>query len=369
MYTILITVAIITGITTSLAILLTLADAYIADYGEKKIIINQEKEFIIDGGSSLLSSLVSQNIFIPSACGGKGSCGYCKCKINSGGGPVLVTELSYLTKDDLKNDIRLSCQVKVKNDIAIEIPNELFNVKRYEATVETLEDLTNKIKLIRLKITSNDPSTIEFKAGQYIQLTAPPYGNNSEEVYRAYSIASATKDIHYINLLIGYVERGIVTTYVHKHLSQGNSLTFTGPYGDFYLQNTDSEIILVAVGTGMAPILSILYELLEERSPRKTTFFFGARTKSDLFMLEEMEMFEKELPNFKFVPTLSRPTEEDNWQGNIGRVTNAIENLIDKGDSTREAYLCGGTSMINSTVEVLLEKGMQEHLIYYDKFD
>lgn len=369
MYTILITVGVITGIATVLAVLLTFADSYIADYGIKKITINKEKEFEIDGGSTLLSSLTSQSIFIPSACGGKGSCGYCKCKINSGGGPVLATELSYLSKDDLQNNVRLSCQVKVKEDMSIEIPAELFNVKMFSATVEKSTNVTDKIKQLRFKITSNDPASLDFKAGQYIQLLAPPYPGSPEEVYRAYSIASATKDEGYIELLIGYVEGGIVTTYVHQHLSNGDKVTFTGPYGDFYLQDTDAEVILVAVGTGMAPIRSILYELLAQKSERKISFFFGARTKSDLFLLDEMEKFERELPNFKFIPTLSRPEENDDWTGEVGRVTQAIEKRLEESDSPKEAYLCGSAPMIDSTVKVLVTKGIPEEKVYFDKFD
>ncbi|MBM7614894.1 NADH:ubiquinone reductase (Na(+)-transporting) subunit F [Alkaliphilus hydrothermalis] len=369
MSTILITIGVITGITTLLALLLTFADAFIADYGIKKILINKNKELEIEGGNTLLSTLVNEKIFIPSACGGKGSCGYCKCKVNSGGGPVLATELPYLSKGDKENNIRLSCQIKVKEDMEIEIPEELFNVKAYKGVVEEIVDITDKIKFVRFKITSNDPSTIDFNAGQYIQLTAPPYPSSPEEVYRAYSIASATKDKNHINLLIGYVEDGLLTTYVHQHLNQGSSVNFTGPYGDFYLQDTDAEIVLVAVGTGMAPILSILYELIDQKSQRKATFFFGARTKSDLFMLEEMDIFERELPNFKFIPTLSRPNAEEEWTGEVGRVNNSIEKILEYSDAPREAYLCGSAPMIDSTVDSLLAKGIREDKIYFDKFD
>lgn len=361
-----ITVAVITGIATVLALLLTLADAFIADYGERRIRINKEKELVVEGGSTLLSSLVSNQLFIPSACGGKGSCGYCKCKVNSGGGPVLATELSYLSESDIKNNVRLSCQVKVKEDMEIEVPEELFNVKQFKAVVEISKDVTPKIKFLRLRVT--DGQDIKFKAGQYIQLIAPPYPGNQEEVYRAYSLASYTGNLSFIDLVIGYVEGGLLTTYVHKHLSEGDNVAFNGPYGDFYLQDTDAEIVLVAVGTGMAPILSILHELKHRGSNRKATFFFGARTIDDLFMLEEMEMFERELPNFKFIPTLSKPQPEDNWQGEIGRVTDAMQRHL-KEDSNQEAYLCGSAPMINSTVEMLKKKGIPEDKIYYDKFD
>ena len=366
MINILITVAVITGIATILALLLTFADAFIADYGERKIMINKEKELVVEGGNTLLSSLVENELYIPSACGGKGSCGYCKCKVNSGGGPVLPTELSYLTDADIKNNIRLSCQIKVKEDMEIEVPEELFSVKQFKATVEISKDVTPKIKFLRLRVT--DGQEISFRAGQYIQLIAPPYPGNQEEVYRAYSIASYTQNLSYIDLVIGYVEGGLLTTYVHKHLTQGDIVAFNGPYGDFYLQDTASEIVLVAVGTGMAPILSILYELKNKSINRKATFFFGARSVEDLFMQEEMEMFEKELPDFRFIPCLSKPTPEDNWQGETGRVTDAIEKHLGE-DSNQEAYLCGSAPMIDSTVKALIKKGLPKDKIYYDKFD
>lgn len=369
MNTILITTGVITGIATVLAIILTLADAFIADYGEKKIVINNEKELVVEGGKTLLSSLVNSEIFIPSACGGKGSCGYCKCKVSHGAGPILATELSYLTEEDKKNNVRLSCQIKVKENMEIEIPEELFNVRQYGAVVEAIENKTDKIKLLRLKIINKDQPEIHFKAGQYIQLSAPPYPGNQETVYRAYSIASPTSRRDSLDLLIGYVEGGILTTYVHQHLSEGDPVSFNGPYGDFYLQDTEAEMILVAVGTGMAPILSILYELSEKKSQRKATFFFGARTKSDLLMLREMERFKGELPNFTFIPTLSRPTEADQWHGSIGRVNDAIDQYLEAGEHDREAYLCGSAPMINATVKSLLSKGLVEGKIYYDKFD
>jgi len=366
MYNVLITVAVITGITAVLAFILTWADVRIADYGERKITINDDKELTVEGGNSLLSSLISNEIFIPSACGGKGSCGYCKCKVDSGAGPVLATELSYLSESDIKNNIRLSCQVKVKEDMKIEIPEELFNVKQFKGVIDIAKDITPTIKYLRIKIT--DGQEIDFKAGQYVQLLAPPYGDSAEEVFRAYSIASSTLEKNYIDLIIGYVEGGILTTYVHKHLSEGDKVTFNGPYGDFYLQESEGDAVLVAVGTGMAPIRSILYEMLHKKIDRNTVFFFGARTKDDLFMLDEMAMFEKELPRFKFIPCLSRPQEEDNWQGHVGRVNDAISKYLE-GKEDSEAYLCGSAPMIDSTVKALTDKGLFEDKIYYDKFD
>jgi len=366
MYNILITIAVITGITAVLALILTWVDVRIADYGERKVIINNDKELLVEGGTTLLSSLISNEIFIPSACGGKGTCGYCKCKIDSGAGPVLATELSYISESDIKNNIRLSCQVKVKEDMNIQIPEELFNVKQFKGIIEIAKDITSTIKFLRIKIT--DGQEINFKAGQYVQLLAPPYGDSSEEVFRAYSIASSTSEKTFIDLIIGYVDGGILTTYVHKHLLEGDKVTFNGPFGDFYLQDSKGDAVLVAVGTGMAPIRSILYEMIYKKIDRNTLLFFGAKTKDDLFMLDEMEMFENKLPRFKFIPCLSRPQEKDNWPGHVGRVNDAIDKYLEEKQGS-EAYLCGSAPMIDSTVNALKNKGIEEDKIFYDKFD
>lgn len=366
MNTIITTVLIISALTAILAFLLTLANRTIANYGEVKILINDDKELVVDGGDSLLSSLIDQKIFIPSACGGKGSCGYCKVKVVEGGGPVLPTELGYLTKEDMKNNVRLSCQCKVKNDIRIEVPEELFNVKEYHARVDFIKDLTPTIKQLRLRLNENEE--INFKPGQYIQLKAPKYKGNNEEVYRAYSVASPPKEKNYIELIIGYVPNGICTTYVHKFLKEGDMVTFNGPYGDFYYQDNDREMVMVAVGTGMAPILSILYHMEEKGIDRKSTFYFGARTLEDLFLVDEINSMKENLANFTFVPSLSRPKDEDDWTGEVGRVTHTIEKIIEDGEN-KEAYLCGSANMIDSVVELLKKKGIPEELIYYDKFE
>ncbi|SCG84585.1 Na+-transporting NADH:ubiquinone oxidoreductase subunit F [Proteiniborus sp. DW1] len=366
MDTIIITTITITSITGILAFLLTLADRTINNYGEVKITINDEKEYIVEGGSSLLSSLMEQQIFIPSACGGKGTCGYCKVKVLEGGGTVLPTETPFLTDDELKSHVRLSCQCKVKQELKIQIPEELFNVKEYEATVESIEDMTSVIKKLRIRLKEGEE--INFKPGQYIQLKAPKYDGNDEEVYRAYSIASPPSEKNYIDLIIGYVPNGIVTTYVHQFLKEGDTVYFNGPYGDFcYQDNNDREIIMVAVGTGMAPILSILYHLKENNIKRKATFYFGAKTPDDLFLLDEMKNFEETLFDFKFIPTLSRVTEEHNWFGEKGRVNNALEKYVEDGEN-KEAYLCGNPPMIDTVVNVLKKIGIPEELIFFDKF-
>lgn len=365
MNTIVISTLSLTIMSSIFAILLTIADRTIGDYGQVTLTINEDKQFTVDGGSSLLSTLIDEKIFIPSACGGKGTCGYCKVQIHEGAGPVLATELPFLSEEELKRDVRLSCQCKVKQDINIEIPEELFNVKEYSAVVISITDLTEIIKLIRFKLAEGE--NIKFKPGQYVQLKAPIYEGSDEEVYRAYSIASSPTHTDYIDLIIGYVPRGIATTYVHRHLEVGDQVDINGPYGEFYYRENDKEMIMVATGTGVAPILSLLNYIKENNIERKATFYFGAKTPKDLFMLDYFKELEDTLYNFKFIPTLSRVTDEHDWDGERGRVNNALDKLLENGEN-KEAYLCGNEAMIDSVVKSLTTKGIPEELIYYDKF-
>ncbi len=365
MSTIIISTASITIITALFAVLLTVADRTINNYGIVKLTINDEKEYDVEGGSSLLSTLTAEKIFIPSACGGKGTCGYCKVQILEGGGPVLATETPFMSAEELADNVRLSCQCKVKQDIKIQIPEELFNVKEFEALVEEIVVLTDTIKKLRFKLPPDQE--FNFKPGQYVQLKAPLYDGNDEEVYRAYSIASSPTDKGYIDLIIGYVPEGIATTYVHHHLNVGDKVTINGPFGDFYYQDNDREMVMVAVGTGVAPILSLLNYMRTNDIKRKATFYFGAKTPKDLFMLDYFKELEDTLYDFKFIPTLSRVSDEDNWQGEKGRVNNAIEKMVLDGEN-KEAYLCGNEPMIDSVVQALTAKEIPAELIYYDKF-
>lgn len=363
---ILITVVIISAITGVLAFLLSLANRTIGNYGEKKMTINKETEYVVDGGDTLLTALIDNEIYIPSACGGKGSCGYCKVTVTEGGGRFLPTEHGYVSSEEQAEGVRLSCQLKVKEDILIEIPEELFNVKQYDYDIEFITDVTPKIKHLRVNLP--DDNEIHFKAGQYIQILTKKYKGNREEVYRAYSIASAPKDKKSLELFIGYIPNGICTTYIHQHLSVEDKITIVGPYGDFYYQEGDRPMVMVAIGTGMAPIMSILLHMRDEKINRPVTFYFGARTREDLYMIDELTALTKELPQFKLITCLSRPTEVCNWDGEQGRVTNLIEKYLDNGPEC-EAYLCGSPVMIDSVTPLLKEKGIPEEYIFYDSFE
>ncbi len=354
------------GITLFLALLILIVDFTIGDYGECKITINGgDKELKVQGGSSLLSTLNSEGIFIPSACGGKGSCGLCTLKVNKGAGDYLPTELPWIDEEQRKENIRLSCQIKVKNDLEIEIPEEYFLVKEFSAKVESITDLTHDIKELRLKLL--DPPEIDFRAGQFMQFRVPVYELTSEEVYRAYSISSEPKDKNALEFEVRLVPNGICTTYVHNFLNEGDEMIVNGPYGEFFLRDTEREIIFIAGGSGMAPIKSMLFDMRTNGNSRKATYFFGASSKRDLFHVNTMRQLEKDLPDFTFIPSLSRPKPEDEWDGESGLVTEVLDKHLKSGENI-EAYLCGSPGMIDACVDVLLEKGVPEELIYYDKF-
>jgi Na+-transporting NADH:ubiquinone oxidoreductase subunit F len=353
------------GLATFLALLMVIADLTLGNYGEVKITINAEKEMTVEGGKPLLSTLMGEKLFIPSACGGRGSCGFCKVKVVSDIGEYVATELPWITEEEKKENVRLSCQIKVKKDLAIQIPEELFNVKEYRTRVERIRDLTYDIKEVTLKMI--DPREIKFRAGQYIQFQTPEYELSSESVYRAYSCSSVPSEKEAVELEIRLVPNGICTTYVFQYMKEGDEVTINGPYGEFYLRDTDAEIVFIAGGSGMAPVKSILLDMAEKQIDRKATFFFGARTTRDLFLVDEMRELEKRLPRFTFIPALSAPAEEDNWSGARGLITEVLDRHLKNGDNL-EAYLCGSPGMIDASVGVLTKKGLPEERIFYDKF-
>jgi Na+-transporting NADH:ubiquinone oxidoreductase subunit F len=253
----------------------------------------------------------------------------------------------------------------VKNDLSIEIDPDLLYVREFKTRVASLVDLTHDIKQVTLDLI--EPKEIEFKAGQFVQIETPEYELTDETVYRAYSVSSVPSNHNQVEMEIRLVPNGICTTYVHKHLKEGDLMTVNGPYGDFHLSDTNKEIICIAGGSGMAPIKSILLDMEARGIDRKATYFFGARAKRDLFLTDEMARLEKALPNFTFVPALSQPDEEDNWEGETGLITEIVAKH--KPDTSEmEAYLCGSPLMIDACVKVLTESGMPEEAIFYDKF-
>jgi Na+-transporting NADH:ubiquinone oxidoreductase subunit F len=365
MTALLIAVGVICAINLVLTVLLLLADATIANYGSCTVTVNGEKRLTVEGGRSMLASMKQEQIFIPSACGGRGSCGLCKVVVLDGAGPLLPTELPWLSPEEQRAQVRLACQVKVKRDLQIRIPEALFSVRQYQTEVSSLIDLTHDIKQVTLKLL--EPREITFSAGQYIQLEVPPYALTDEPVYRAYSVSSSAAQKDSVELEIRYVPNGICTTYVHRHLKVGDRVSINGPYGEFRLCDSGREMICIAGGSGMAPIKSILLEMARTRNPRKCRYFFGARARRDLFLLDEMRQLEQTLPDFRFIPALSAPDEGDAWEGERGLITEVVSRHVSDA-SQAEAYLCGSPLMIDACVKILREKGIPEERIFYDKF-
>lgn len=358
-------ILVLSTLTGGLTVLLLIAEYFFANYGEVTIDINSgEKTFKVEGGANLLSTLAGQKLFLPSGCGGRGSCGTCKCKVLDGGGPLLPTETPYLNDNERKSNVRLACQIKVKNDVKIEVPEEMLSIKEFDAIIEKITDFTHDIKGLRFRLPAGE--TIKFKAGQFANLCNEPYDDIKEATSRAYSISSAPSDTKAIELVIRYVPNGMVTTYVFKHLKEGDKARLIGPFGEFYLRDTDREIVCIAGGSGLAPIRSIILDLIDRGiSNRKLTFFFGAVTIKDLYYVEEFKAIEKQHPWFKFVPALSRDTSGHPYEN--GLITDVVarnyQNL-----KNMEAYLCGSPGMIDACEKVLTSKGMPKEQIYYDKF-
>jgi Na+-transporting NADH:ubiquinone oxidoreductase subunit F len=352
------------GIAIALALMLTLAERFLVSYGICELDINAgEKSFEVDGGQTLLSALYANSIFIPSACGGKGSCGYCKVVVTSGGGPVLPTEAPYLSRGDIRGNLRLACQVKIREDIHVRIPEDLLCVKLYSSTVETVRDLTHDIKEIRLRLL--EPAEISHRPGQYIQVQVPSAG---EPVFRAYSISSPVYEPNVVELIVRLVPDGLGSTYLHN-LVESDQVTFTGPYGEFRLNEDPSvEIICVGGGCGMAPVKNIIYTLYNRWPDRSCWLFFGCRTTDDVFYLEMFQELAREHPNFHVVYALSEePGEDGEWDGERGFIHLSVDKYLGPG-IRRQAFLCGPPPMIEAVTAILEAKGHTPEDIFYDKF-
>ncbi len=363
----------ISAIGAGLAALISITDKIVNNYGEVTISINSgKKDITVHGGGNMLTTLAEQQIFIPSACGGRGSCGECKVKVTSDIGPTLPTELPWMSPDEVKQNVRLACQVKLKEDVEIEIPDYLFYIKRYRGTVERITDLTHDIKEIAIRLPQGEK--IEYEAGQYMQLEVPPYGKVKEPTQRAYSMSSTPKDEGYLEFMIRLVPGGIATTYVFEHLKEGQQIDSIGPFGEFHVRHTDAMMICVAGGSGMAPFKSIFKDLINtgEIEKRDCWYFFGARTGKDLFYLDWLYELQEKYERFHFVPALSDPEEGDDWDGDTGLITDVLDKYLkmpELANADKEGYLCGSPGMLDACMDVMRDKnGMPDEKIYFDKF-
>jgi Na+-transporting NADH:ubiquinone oxidoreductase subunit F len=355
------TPVILFGILIAVTLLIIAFDMVLGNNSARSVLVNGKKDIAVTSDDTLLNILSSQQIFIPSACGGKATCGFCKCTVTEGGGEIKPTELAFIKPEDSAKGVRLSCQVKVKGNMKIEIPESMLSAKEYQTTISEVKDLTYDIKLVRFKLIK--PNRMDFKPGQYAQLKVPGI-----DVVRAYSIASNPSVKDSIEMIVRYVPNGAATTYVFKALQKGDKAIITGPYGTFFLQEqSQRDIVCIAGGSGKAPIRSILARLKELGMTRKVRYFFGAKAVRDLYYTEEMQQLSKEYPNFEYIPALSNPLPEDKWQGATGLITDVLDRMT--GDLVEaEAYLCGSPGMIDACIKVLNKHAIKPANVYYDKF-
>ncbi len=397
-------IAVLGGIGALLAIIMAIADATIANYGECEINMGEERKPLkVRGGSHLLSYLFSNKIFVPSACGGQGTCGYCKLKVLDGGGPVLPTEEGFLNKKEIRDNWRLACQVKVKRDVRIFIPEEYFAIQAFRAKVISNRNVASYIKETVLELL--EPRQIKFKAGQYIQFHIPKFKcgfrdftvepqyqdaykpflqltavSKDPVIYRAYSMANAPYESGKVilNVRIATPPRGtkyqpgLGSSYIFN-LKPGDEVEISGPYGEFLIKETDNEMLYLGGGAGMAPMRSHLFYLLnEKKSSRKITYWYGARSVREMFYHEEFTELTRTCPNFTYTVALSEKQPGDVWTGPEGFIHDICDRLyLSKHPDPKkiEYYLCGPPMMIDAVLAMLKKKyHVSDKMIAFDKF-
>ena len=377
--------------------------------GKVKITINDDKVLEADPGSSLLSTLATQKIFLPSACGGGGTCAMCKCQVFEGAGDILPTEKGYFTRKEQQNQWRLGCQVKVRGDLNIGIPKEIFGIKKWECEVVSNRNVATFIKEFVVKLPEGE--TLDFQSGGYIQIDVPKCEvdfkdiviedkfredydklkiwdlkmKNPEPIFRAYSMANhpAEGNIVMLNIRIATppwdraknqfmkVNPGICSSYIFSR-KPGDKVMVSGPYGEFHIKHTNKEMLYIGGGAGMAPLRSQIFHMFHtEKTDRKVTYWYGARSLREVFYDDEFHAIEKDFPNFKFNLALSEPMPEDNWSGYTGFIHQVVlDNYLSKHPEPEEIefYLCG-PPMMNSAVFTMLDNlGVPKENIAFDDF-
>lgn len=391
-----------------LVAMLLLVEAKVVQKGDRQVVINDdaEKALQVQVGSSLLKALANNEIFIPSACGGGGSCGMCKCKIEAGIETYVPTELAHVSRKEKLENIHLACQVKVRNDLNIRIPEEILDVKKYTATVKSNENVATFIKELVLEMEPGE--SLDFQAGAYVQIDIPEYelsyqelkkrvgvrfrpawdrfdlwglkAKSEEAIFRAYSLANPPSDKSTLQFTIriatpppgqAAAPPGKGSSYIFN-LKPGDTVTLSGPYGDFLVKESDREMCFIGGGAGMAPLRSqIFHQLNTLKTERIITFWYGARSKQELFFDDEFRALEERYSNFSFHVALSDPQPEDNWNGMTGYIhQNLYEHYLSTHEDPTEIeyYLCGPPMMIDAIEEMLDELGVEPEMIAFDKF-
>lgn len=409
--TIVTSVAVFLLVTLLLVVVLLVAKAKLVPSGNVEITVNEEKKFSVPMGGTVLSTLQSQGIFLSSACGGSGSCGQCRCQVLEGGGEILPTEVGFFSRKQIKDHWRLGCQTKVKEDMKIQVPEEVFGVKEWECEVVSNHNVASFIKEFVVKLP--DGERLNFKPGSYIQIKIPKYEvkfsdfdvddrfkpewdkfkmwglacKNEEDTIRAYSMANypAEGDIVMLNIRIATppfdratgtwkagIKPGISSSYIFS-LKPGDKVTVSGPYGDFHILDTKREMLYIGGGAGMAPLRSHLLHLFHtlKTTDRKISYWYGARSKSEIFYEEDFRAIEREFPNFSFHIALSEPRPEDNWTGFVGFIHQVIYNeYLSKHEAPEdiEYYMCGPGPMANAVKKMLDDLGVPRDMLRFDDF-
>lgn len=372
--------------------------------GDVEVLINDEKKIHVPVGARLLTALADHNLFVPSACGGGGTCAQCRVKVLSGGGEILPTERTHITKREAQEGDRLSCQVTVKHDLKIEVEDEVFGIKKWKCTVKSNENVATFIKELVLDLPEGE--AINYRAGGYIQIECPPHvskyadmdieeefredwdkynlwryvSNVKEGALRAYSMASYPEEKEImLNVRIATpppgapdsIPPGIMSSYIFN-LKPGDKCTISGPYGEFFAKDTDNEMVFIGGGAGMAPMRSHLFDQLRRlKSKRKITFWYGARSKREMFYVEDFDMLAKENDNFAWHCALSDPLPEDNWDGYTGFIHEVIyENYLKNHPAPEdcEYYMCGPPMMNAAVIKMLEDNGVEPEHIFLDDF-
>ncbi|MCS0386857.1 NADH:ubiquinone reductase (Na(+)-transporting) subunit F [Vibrio diabolicus] len=399
-------VVMFTLIVLALVLVILFAKSKLVPTGDITISVNDDPSLAIvtQPGGKLLSALAGAGVFVSSACGGGGSCGQCRVKVKSGGGDILPTELDHITKGEAREGERLACQVAMKTDMDIELPEEIFGVKKWECSVISNDNKATFIKELKLQIP--DGESVPFRAGGYIQIEAPAHhvkyadydipeeyredwekfnlfryeSKVNEETIRAYSMANYPEEhgIIMLNVRIATpppnnpdVPPGIMSSYIWS-LKEGDKCTISGPFGEFFAKDTDAEMVFVGGGAGMAPMRSHIFDQLKRlHSKRKMSFWYGARSKREMFYVEDFDMLQAENDNFVWHCALSDPLPEDNWDGYTGFIHNVLyENYLRDHEAPEdcEYYMCGPPMMNAAVIGMLKDLGVEDENILLDDF-
>ncbi|MBX2820763.1 MAG: NADH:ubiquinone reductase (Na(+)-transporting) subunit F [Rhodothermaceae bacterium] len=391
--------------------LLIFAKEKLIPSGDISLIINGDSDNprVVQPGQTLLTALSEENIFLPSACGGGGTCAMCKCQVLEGGGDVLPTEMNHLTRKEAQENWRLGCQVKVKQDMKIKVPEEIFGIKKWECEVVSNDNVATFIKEFVVKLPEGE--ILDFESGGYIQIDVPvievdfkdmvveeeyhpdwdKFGlwdlkmKNDEPIFRAYSMANhpAEGNIIMLNIRIATppwdraknqwmdVNPGICSSFVFSR-NPGDPVTISGPYGEFFIKETDKEMVYIGGGAGMAPLRSHVFHLFHtEKTDRKVSYWYGGRSLRELFYTDHFRDIEEKFPNFSYHIGLSEPLPEDNWEGPVGFIHQVVlDEYLSKHPEPEEIeyYLCGPPLMLKAVMNMLDELGVPDSNIAFDDF-